>query len=87
LNIIFLNNFVGAVHLHDCSIEYLIPIWLIVSGCAPILFGGMGKQSNDEDGDSNICAQVCGAIGFLFNLSWLICGKMSFSIMTETVSM
>ncbi|XP_060608061.1 uncharacterized protein LOC132760162 [Ruditapes philippinarum] len=66
----------GAVHLHDCSIEYLIPIWLIVSGCAPILFGGMGKQSNDEDGDSNMCAQVCGAIGFLFNLSWLICGSV-----------
>ncbi|XP_060608062.1 uncharacterized protein LOC132760163 [Ruditapes philippinarum] len=66
----------GAIHLDDCSIEKLIPIWLIVSGCAPILFGGMGKQSGEDGGDTNPCAIVCGVIGFLFNLAWLICGSV-----------
>ncbi|XP_045200489.1 uncharacterized protein LOC123554421 [Mercenaria mercenaria] len=67
----------GAVYLHDCSIEDLIPVWLIVSGCAPILFGGFGKQNNEDSGDgNNLCGTICGVIGFLFNLAWLICGSV-----------
>lgn len=63
----------GSVYLHDCDIEYLIPIYLIVSGVAPIFFGGFGRQ---DDSNDNLCGPVCGVIGLLFNLAWLICGSV-----------
>lgn len=65
---------IGAIYLHDCSIEKMIPIFLIVSALAPILFGGLGRQNNDDEGVGG--ATICGVIGFLFNLAWLIAGSV-----------
>lgn len=68
----------GAIYLHDCSIERLIPIYLIVSGVSPILFGGFGRGSNTENDGENqnsIAGTICGIVGFLFNLAWLICDR------------
>ncbi|XP_045200485.2 uncharacterized protein LOC123554417 [Mercenaria mercenaria] len=64
----------GSVYLHDCSIEKLIPIYLIVSGLAPIFFGGFGRKNEDES--SSLSGLVCGILGGLFNLAWLICGSV-----------
>lgn len=69
----------GAVHIHDCSIQHLIPVYLIVSGVAPILLGGFGRQGEDDGQGgrgNNMCGTICGVIGFLFNLIWLICGSV-----------
>ena len=61
----------GAIYLHDCDLERMIPIFLIVSAVAPILFGGFGKQKDDDSFGVGAC---CGLIGFLFSLAWLIAG-------------
>lgn len=63
----------GAIYFHDCDLERMIPIFLIVSALAPILFGGFGRQ-NDED--SSGAGTGCGIIGFLFSLAWLIAGSV-----------
>ena len=55
----------------------MIPIFLIVSALAPILFGGLGRQNNEDEGVGG--ATICGFIGFLFNLAWLIAGRLYFS--------
>ncbi|XP_045212511.2 uncharacterized protein LOC123563656 [Mercenaria mercenaria] len=65
----------GSVHFNDCKIETLIPVYLIVSGVSPVLFTGFCCKDND-DGSSCGPGTVCGIIGFLFNLSWLICGSV-----------
>ena len=75
----------GAIYVHDCPIEKLIPIYLIVGGCSPVLLGGLStfKKKGDEedpfesDGKKklNLVLRIIGAIGFLFNFAWLICGK------------
>ena len=65
------------MYLHECDIEKMIPIFLIVSALAPILFGGFGKRDEDEGLGFG---GICGLIGFLFNLAWLVCGKVSFFI-------
>ena len=61
----------GAMYFHDCDLERMIPIFLIVSAVAPMLFGGFGKKNDD---DSFGAGTVCGIIGFLFSLAWLIAG-------------
>ncbi|XP_045200409.2 transmembrane protein 272-like isoform X2 [Mercenaria mercenaria] len=63
----------GSVYLHDCSIERFIPIYLIVSGVAPIVFGGFGRRDDDEP---NLSGNFCGVLGILFNVAWLICGSV-----------
>ena len=63
------------MYLHDCDIEKMIPIFLIVSACAPILFGGFGKRNDDEGFGAGT---ICGVIGFLFNIAWLVCGRCPF---------
>ena len=62
------------MYFHDCDIEKMIPIFLIVSAVAPMLFGGVGKRKEDE---SFGVVTVCGIIGFLFSLAWLIAGTVA----------
>lgn len=66
---------IGAIYLHDCSIEDKIPIFLIVGALAPILFGGFGKKNDDENEGFGV-GTICGIIGFLFNIAWLIAGSI-----------
>ncbi|WAR11174.1 hypothetical protein MAR_036250 [Mya arenaria] len=42
---------IGAIHLHDCPLQDKVPIWLIVSGVAPIFFGGSARKE-EEDGEA-----------------------------------
>ncbi|KAH3786013.1 hypothetical protein DPMN_164112 [Dreissena polymorpha] len=66
----------GAVHIHDCPLEPLIPIWLIVSGVAPVFFCGSTRRRNHDDSGEKSgggCAMIFGIIGLLFQLAWLIC--------------
>ena len=61
---------------HDCDIEKMVPIFLIVSAVAPVLFGGFAKRKLDEDDCCGV-GTICGIIGFLFSLTWLIAGMIS----------
>lgn len=64
----------GSNNLDNCSIERYVPIYLVVSGLAPLLFSGLSCQGK---GDIETCCQlICGCFGFLFSFVWLICGKI-----------
>ncbi|WAR22090.1 hypothetical protein MAR_016064 [Mya arenaria] len=66
--------------------ERLIPIWLIVSGVAPIFFSGTVRKPKGEEGKeetetetggcAHVARSICGAIALVFNLAWLICGSV-----------
>ncbi|KAL3856732.1 hypothetical protein ACJMK2_011455 [Sinanodonta woodiana] len=66
----------GAIHLHDCDIERMIPIFLIVSGCTPVLFGCLAKQGNEENREKITFGQIIGSFGLLFSIAWLIAGSV-----------
>ncbi|KAL4219832.1 hypothetical protein ACF0H5_020244 [Mactra antiquata] len=66
----------GAVHIHDCPIEKMIPIYLIVSGVAPIFFGGSSRNKDEDSESGSLARTICGFIGLLFNIAWLICGSI-----------
>ncbi|KAK3598968.1 hypothetical protein CHS0354_024640 [Potamilus streckersoni] len=63
----------GAIYLHDCNLQSMIPIFLIVSGVAPVLFGGNASSNNEE---SNFLAKGCSVIGLLFSIAWTIAGSV-----------
>ncbi|WAR27994.1 hypothetical protein MAR_013698 [Mya arenaria] len=54
------------MYLHDCSIERMIPIYLIVSGVVPLLFSGFSRH--DDEGRSLGFGDCCGIFAFLFNV-------------------
>ncbi|XP_045178882.1 transmembrane protein 272-like [Mercenaria mercenaria] len=62
----------GKEYFNDCPKQYLIPVYLIVSGSVPLLMGGLLKR---DDGEINVF-NIIGAIGFLFQFAWLICGSV-----------
>ena len=63
----------GSMYLQECNIQYLIPIYLIVSGVVPILFSGSGRKSNDGETSFGI-GELCGLVAFFFHVAWLMCG-------------
>ncbi|XP_060604325.1 uncharacterized protein LOC132757148 [Ruditapes philippinarum] len=65
----------GSSYLHDCDIRFMIPIYLIVSGLAPLYFTKL-ICGGDDSSDCSLW-QICWSIvGFLFCLAWLICGSV-----------
>lgn len=64
----------GSVYIHDCPLEQMIPIYLIVSGLAPLLFGGCRRK--EEGQETSLGSVVCSIVGLLFNIAWLICGSV-----------
>ncbi|WAR22089.1 hypothetical protein MAR_016063, partial [Mya arenaria] len=38
----------GVIHLYDCPLQDKVPIWLIVSGIAPIFFGGSASKQDEN---------------------------------------
>ncbi|XP_052251201.1 transmembrane protein 272-like isoform X1 [Dreissena polymorpha] len=63
----------GAIYLHHCDIEKMIPIYLIVSGVVPLFFSSFSRR--DEDRGFGV-ADICGLLAFLFNTAWLVCGSI-----------
>lgn len=61
----------GSIYLHECSIEKMIPVYLIVSALSPVLLIGFFRKD-----DSGHAGTICGLFGFLFNLAWLISGSV-----------
>ena len=53
----------------------MIPIFLIVSACTPVLNVGFGKTDDDGIG----VGTICGMIGFLFNSVWQVLGMYPFN--------
>ena len=65
------------MYIDDCSMNYLIPIWLIVSGCSGIVFSGSNRPNNDEESWVDILGRmICACVGLLFNISWAIAGNV-----------
>ncbi|KAH3755728.1 hypothetical protein DPMN_190428 [Dreissena polymorpha] len=45
----------GAIYMHHCDIEKMIPIYLIVRGVVPLLFGSLiAYSSRRRDEDENV---------------------------------
>lgn len=71
------------MHIDDCPVEDLIPVYLIVSGSAPMLMGGLARLKKKDEDDTEITNlkerinifTIIGFLGFLFTFAWLICGK------------
>ncbi|KAL3857652.1 hypothetical protein ACJMK2_012299 [Sinanodonta woodiana] len=64
---------VGAVYLHDCNMQSMIPIFLIISGLAPILLIGCTNRTNEE---LKVFAFSCAILVLLFNIAWTIAGSV-----------
>ena len=72
------------MYLHDCDLERMIPIFLIVSAVVPMLFGPGVRENRYEEDDTVVASRDndfgagtgCGIIGFLFSLAWLIAGML-----------
>ncbi|KAL3880711.1 hypothetical protein ACJMK2_032931 [Sinanodonta woodiana] len=64
---------IGATYLRECELQYMIPIFLIVSGVSPILSGGGARRNNEN---KNTAGTICALIGLFFNTSWTIAGSV-----------
>jgi hypothetical protein len=63
----------GLTNLNNCTIEKCIPVYLVISGVAPLMFSGLSWKGK---GVIETCGRlVCGCFGFFFSVVWLICGK------------
>ncbi|KAL3879024.1 hypothetical protein ACJMK2_031341 [Sinanodonta woodiana] len=64
---------IGASYIHECKLQTMIPIFLIISGLAPVFSGG-GARRNKEN--KNTAATLCVSIGLFFNIGWTIAGSV-----------
>ena len=77
------HSFTGAMYLHDCDLERMIPIFLIVSAVVPLLFGPVFRENRYEEDDAVVprdncfrAGTFCGIIGFSFSFVWLLRGML-----------
>ncbi|KAL4240293.1 hypothetical protein ACF0H5_001086 [Mactra antiquata] len=63
----------GVKYLNECDIQHLIPIYLIVSAIAPLIFSSLGFGNDEND---KLCAICCSILGFIFTVIWQICGTV-----------
>ncbi|XP_060604329.1 uncharacterized protein LOC132757153 [Ruditapes philippinarum] len=65
---------IGLTNLNNCTIEKCIPVYLVISGVAPLMFSGLSCKGK---GVIETCGRlVCGCFGFFFSFAWLICGTV-----------
>ncbi|XP_032870587.1 transmembrane protein 272-like isoform X2 [Amblyraja radiata] len=72
---------IGTIYLDSCTIQYLIPIYLIVSGCFTLFFVMLSLascSSNDEDSRESACKSdlVLKGVVSIFSVIWFICGNV-----------
>ena len=75
--------FLGAVYLHECHIEKMVPIFLMVNALLliPILPGGLRCSCSDGEVRFSMVTSgglFCGIITLLVNIGWLIAGMLLF---------
>ena len=67
--------------MNDCPLEIRIPIYLLVSGCAMVVFIGFYKlRPSDKEKQSfedrvQHYGTLIALVALLFYFIWLICGK------------
>ncbi|CAJ0599273.1 unnamed protein product [Cylicocyclus nassatus] len=68
---------VGALHLHDCRINPMIPIWLIVSGSTSLVQSALSPIAKSEAASCfTILARALLGLLSLFHFVWLILGSV-----------
>lgn len=63
------------MNFHNCSMETMVPIWLIVSGVTPLLYSGFSRHRENDDTKHNICGAVYVVTSLIFNIVWVTCGQ------------
>ena len=66
----------GSVYLHDCPVEPLIPIYLIVAGAVLVLTGCCSTSQADEQNRAKRKVNLAGILFNIFNLAWFIFGSV-----------
>ncbi|XP_069776051.1 transmembrane protein 272 [Narcine bancroftii] len=71
----------GTIYLDSCTIQYLIPIHLIVFGSSTLFFMMLSLlpcSSNDEGSTSTSrrSGNACKGLGSMFCFIWFICGSV-----------
>uniref|UniRef100_UPI00398E6CEE transmembrane protein 272-like isoform X1 n=2 Tax=Pristiophorus japonicus TaxID=55135 RepID=UPI00398E6CEE len=72
---------IGTIYLDSCTKQYLIPIYLIVSGSFTLFFVMISVASCAPNDESNIlafhkCGRVWKSLISLFSLIWFITGNV-----------
>ncbi|XP_038642786.1 transmembrane protein 272-like [Scyliorhinus canicula] len=72
---------IGAIYLDSCTKQYMIPIYLIVSGSTTIFFLMISLipcPPNDESNNSILLkiGRVCDRLELLFSIIWFIAGNV-----------
>ncbi|XP_072349641.1 transmembrane protein 272-like isoform X1 [Scyliorhinus torazame] len=72
---------IGTIYLDSCTKQYMIPIFLIVSGSTTIFFLMISLipcPPNDESNNSNLLkiGRVCDRLELLFSTIWFIAGNV-----------
>ncbi|XP_055522310.1 transmembrane protein 272-like [Leucoraja erinacea] len=69
---------IGTIYLDSCTIQHLIPIYLIVSGCFTLFFVMLSMAScasNDEDSACKLDV-IFKSVVSIFSVIWFICGNV-----------
>lgn len=69
------NLVIGAFYLDDCSMENLVPIFLIVHGCSLLFTVGILKRILEEKSSPITPTNIIGIFGLIVNTGLLISGS------------
>ncbi|KAL5017641.1 hypothetical protein ScPMuIL_007230 [Solemya velum] len=68
---------VGATHYDDCLLEPMVPIFLIVSACLPLLFSQHAwRRIRDTDDESSGISLIVSVVAVICSFAWLIAGTV-----------
>ncbi|XP_072106046.1 transmembrane protein 272-like [Mobula birostris] len=72
---------IGTIYLHSCTKQYLIPIYLIVSGSFTLFFvittlKSCGSREEDSMEVARKSGTVWRTLGLIFSFVWFICGNV-----------
>ncbi|KAL4223256.1 hypothetical protein ACF0H5_016728 [Mactra antiquata] len=71
---------VGSEFIHSCPSKDMIPVYIVISGCLPVLLSSLrqsfskGNNSRKEDTFAMRVAFITAVFGIVVNLAWLVAG-------------
>lgn len=66
---------IGSTYVHDCDVQPLIPVWLILDAFIPLFFCGFWSHVKEDSSDSlKMKGYISICIGSFLSVIWCICG-------------